>query len=413
MVAFTREILPNGLRVLVHEDYTTPLAAVNVAYNVGSRDEHPEKTGFAHLFEHLMFAGSRNVTDYDEALQRAGGDNNAYTTNDYTTFYASLPAQNIETALWLESDRMLALNVHQKSLDIQRRVVVEEFKETCLNEPYGDVWHHLSDLMYQTHPYRWPVIGLTPEHIERATLKDVRDFYQKWYTPANAVLSICGPIPTAEALELARKWFSDIPKGTELPARQYPAEPKQTEHRKRVIQATNAPVPAVFLAFRMPGRLDKDFYAVDIITDILAEGRSSRLYRTLLKEQQLFAQIDAYVTANNDPGLLVIEGRPAEGISPDDALNAIWGVLEDLKKTAPEVRELDKLKHRFESTVIFSELSIMNKAQNLGLFELLCDAEYMNQETALYLALRPEDIQQAAEKYLTPVNSATLIYLPG
>ena len=412
LVHFTREILSNGLRVLVHEDHTTPLAAVNIAYDVGSRDEHPDKTGFAHLFEHLMFAGSKNVEDFDDPLQRAGGDNNAYTTNDYTTFYESLPAQNIETAFWLESDRMLSLNINKKSLEIQRRVVVEEFKETCLNEPYGDAWHHLSDLMYQAHPYRWPVIGLTPEHIERATLTDVKEFYKRWYTPRNAVLSICGPVKTSEALKMAEKWFGDIPSGPELPLKNIPVEPEQTEHRTRIVRSANAPVPAVFLTFRMPGRLDPDFYAVDTITDILAEGRSSRLYRRLLKEKQLFSQIDAYVTANTDPGLLVVEGRPADGVSPEVALAAIWEELNALKTAPPELRELDKLKHRFESTIVFSELSIMNKVQNLGLFELLAGAEYMNHEVGLYLAVSPDDIQRAARNYLRPENSATLIYLP-
>jgi zinc protease len=227
MVNFTRMVLANGLRVLVHEDHTTPLVAANVAYNVGSRDEHPDKTGFAHLFEHLMFAGSKHAADFDEPLQRAGGENNAFTTNDYTTFYEVLPAANLETALWLESDRMLSLNISQKALNVQRRVVVEEFKETCLNEPYGDSWHHLSELMFQVHPYRWPVIGLRPEHIEQATLRDVRDFYQQWYTPNNAVLSIAGAIKTADALRLAEKWFGAIPAGPTLLRNFPPSHPRR------------------------------------------------------------------------------------------------------------------------------------------------------------------------------------------
>jgi zinc protease len=412
LVQFKREILSNGLKVLVHEDYSTPLAAVNVAFDVGSRDEDPEKTGFAHLFEHLMFAGSKNVKDFDEPLQNAGGDNNAYTTNDYTTFYESIPAQNIETALWLESDRMLDLNINKKSLEVQRRVVVEEFKETCLNEPYGDMWHHLSELMYQQHPYRWPVIGLVPEHIERATLDDVRAFYERWYHPANAVLSICGPIKSDEAFRLAEKWFADIPGGPGGFQRQLVQEPPQTEHRTKIVHSPQVPVPAVFIAFRMPGRLDPAFYPTDTITDVLAEGRSARLFRHLLKEKQLFSQIDAYVTANTDPGLLVIEGRPSEGVSPETAIDAIWAELEALKTETLPLRELDKIKHRFESTIVFSELSIMNKAQNLGLFELLNGAEHMNNEVGLYMAITPDDIQRAARRFLTKENSATLIYLP-
>ena len=413
MVHFKREILPNGLRVLVHEDFSTPLVAVNLAYDVGSRDERPDKTGFAHLFEHLMFAGSKNIKDFDEPLQHAGGDNNAFTTNDYTTFYESLPAQHIETALWLESDRMLSLNINRRSLDVQRRVVVEEFKETCLNEPYGDAWHHLSELMYREHPYRWPVIGLTPEHIESATLDDVRDFYQRWYTPQNAVLSICGPVNTEEAFQLASKWFADIPSGPALQIRQYPQEPLQTEYRTKIVVAANAPVPAIFLAFRTPARLDPEFYAIDTITDILAQGRSSRLYRRLLKEKNLFSQIDAYVTGNTDEGLLVIEGRPADGVSTDEALAAIWAELDLLINEAVEERELLKLQHHFESTIVFSEISIMNKAQNLGLFELLKEAEFMNNEVAIYMAITPDDIQRAARNCFRKENAAGLIYLPA
>lgn len=410
MIDITRTILDNGLRVLVHEDKNTPMVAVNLLYNVGSRDEHADKTGFAHLFEHLMFAGSKHVKDFDDPLQRAGGENNAYTTNDYTTFYEGLPAANIETALWLESDRMLALKINQKSLDIQRKVVVEEFKETCLNEPYGDAWHHLSELMYDVHPYRWPVIGLTPEHIEQATLSDVREFYQRWYTPQNAVLSICGNIEGAEAMRLADKWFGNIPCGSAPPIRQYPLETTFAAPRMKVVQNSNVPVPAVFLAFRMPARMDPEFYPVDLLTDVLAQGHSSRLYRRLLREQRLFSQIDAYVTANFDPGLLVIEGRPAEGVSTETALAAIWAELEQLKSDPIETRELSKIKHRFESTVVYSELNVMNKAQNIGLYEILKNAEYINEEVQVYLNMQPADLHRAAGKLFVPENAATLIY---
>ncbi len=410
MVAFTRNILPNGLRVLVHEDHTTPLVAANVAYNVGSRDEHPDKTGFAHLFEHLMFAGSKNAPDFDEPLQRAGGENNAFTTNDYTTFYEVLPTANLETALWLESDRMLSLNISQKALNVQRRVVVEEFKETCLNEPYGDSWHHLSELMFEVHPYRWPVIGLKPEHIEQATLDDVRSFYQQWYTPNNAVLSIAGAVKTDDVLQLAEKWFGAIPAGPAL-KRELPAEPSQVAARRKTITA-QVPVPAVYLAFRMPARLHPDFYPVDLLSDVLAQGPSSRLYRRLLREQRLFSTIDAYVTGNTDPGLLVIEGRPAEGVSSDEALAAIWDQLEDLKREAVPARELQKIQRRFESSIVFSETSAVNKAQNLGFYELLHSAELMNQEVQTYLNVAPEALQRVARQTFVPENSAALVYEP-
>jgi zinc protease len=410
MTHFIRRTLANGLRVLVHEDHSTPLVAVNVSYYVGSRDESPEKTGFAHLFEHLMFAGSKNAPDFDEPLQRAGGENNAFTTNDYTTFYEIVPAENLETALWLESDRMLALNIQKKSLEVQRKVVVEEFKETCLNEPYGDSWHHLSELMYRQHPYRWPVIGLAPEHVENATLDDVRHFYKTWYTPTNAVLSIAGKVQAEDALALAEKWFGNIP-AAPPPPRQLPAEPIQTAPAHKTVTA-NVPVPAVYLAFRTPARLEKDFYGVDLLSDVLALGPSSRLYRRLLRERQLFSTIDAYVTANIDPGLLVIEGRPAEGVRTEDALAAIWAELELLKQEAIDERELKKIQHRFESTLVFSETSVLNKAQNLAFYELLDRAELMNEETETYLAITPAEMRQTAQHLFRPENSATLVYLP-
>lgn len=411
MVQFTRTILSNGLRVLVHEDRTTPLVAVNMTYFVGSRDENAEKTGFAHLFEHLMFAGSKNVPDFDEPLQHAGGENNAFTTNDYTTFYEILPAENLETALWLESDRMLALNISKKSLDVQRKVVVEEFKETCLNEPYGDSWHHLSELMYQKHPYRWPVIGLIPEHVENATIDDVRSFYKSWYTPSNAVLSIAGNINADEVAALAEKWFGNIPAG-EKPVRHIPVEPVQEAPAWREVMA-NVPVPAIFIAFRTPARLHPDFYPVDLLSDVLAQGHSSRLYRRLLKERQLFSQIDAYITANLDPGLLVVEGRPAAGVSVSDAISAVWEELELLKKEMIETRELQKIQHRFESTVVFSETSALNKAQNLAFYELLDRAELMNDEVDIYLKVTPEDLHRCANELFRQDNSATLVYVPG
>lgn len=412
MVNFVRQTLPNGLRILVHEDVSTPLVAVNITYYVGSRDEQTEKTGFAHLFEHLMFAGSKNVPDFDDPLQRAGGENNAYTTNDYTTFYEILPAENLETALWLESDRMLALNISKRALDVQRKVVVEEFKETCLNEPYGDAWHHLSELMYREHPYRWPVIGLTPEHVEKAELEDVRLFFKNWYTPNNAVLTIAGNVRMEEAFQLAEKWFGAIPQGPAAHRELVPEPPQDAPHRREV-RSANVPVPAVYLAFRTPARLHLDFYPVDLLSDVLAQGHSSRLYRRLLKERNLFSQIDAYITANIDPGLLVIEGRPAEGVTPDAALAAIWEELELLKKDLIDHRELEKIQHRFESTVVFSETSVLNKAQNLAFYEILDRAELMNEEVDIYLSVTPADLHRAANDIFQERNSATLIYVPA
>lgn len=410
MIDFHRFVLPNGLRLIVNEDHSTPLVGVSLLYDVGSRDEHPERTGFAHLFEHLMFAGSKNAPDFDDPLQRAGGENNATTSTDQTNFYEVLPAENLETVLWLESDRMLALNISKKSFDVQRKVVVEEFKETCLNEPYGDYWHHLSDMAYQVHPYRWPVIGLVPEHIENATLGEVRDFYKKWYTPNNAIIAISGNVKSADALALVEKWFGEIP-ASPIPPRQLPAEPPHRTAQRRVVQA-DVPVPAIYLSFPTAARTHPDFYPADLLTDVLANGQSSRLYQRLLKERKIFSQIDAYLTATLDPGLLIIEGKPADGVSPDDALAAVWEELELLKREKIDLRELLKIQRRLESSTVFSELNVLNKCQSLTFYESLGDAQLVNTEIGIYLAATPEDLQRAANDIFQPEQSATLIYLP-
>lgn len=411
MVTFTRTKLANGLRVLVHEDFSTPMVAVNVLYDVGSRDENPEKTGFAHLFEHLMFAGSKHAPDFDTPLQHAGGENNAYTTNDYTTFYEILPKENLETALWLESDRMAALQISKRTFEVQRRVVLEEFKETCLNEPYGDMWHHLSAMMYAEHPYRWPVIGLKPEHLEVATVADVRHFYQQWYGPTNAVLCIAGNVKSETAVALTEKWFADIP-ARPAPVRQLPVEPLLTGPVFREVTA-DVPATAIYVAFRTPARLDPDFYAVDLLSDVLAQGHSSRLYRRLLKEQRLFSSIDAYITASTDPGLFVVEGKPTEGVSVETALAAIWGELEALQQTLLPLEELQKIQHRFESTVVFSELSVLSKAQHLAFYEALDRAELLNEEVNYYERVTPSDLQQAAQTLFRRDHSGTLVYRPN
>ncbi|MDX2133383.1 MAG: pitrilysin family protein [Saprospiraceae bacterium] len=410
MLTFERRTLDNGMRVVVNEDPITPLVAVNVLYEVGSRDESPDRTGFAHLFEHLMFTGSRSAPDFDDPLQRAGGENNAYTTNDYTTFYEFLPADNLETALWLESDRMMALKIAKKSFLTQRKVVLEEFKETCLNEPYGDSWHHLSDMMYKVHPYRWPVIGFNMDHLKAATHEEVRAFYEQWYRPNNAVLAIAGRVKADEAFRLADKWFGGIPAGPTV-QRHLPAEPAQTQVRRKVVTA-DVPLPLVFLAFRMPARLEPDFYACDLLADLLSEGPSSRLYRHLLKEQQLFSSIDAYVTGNHDPGLFIIEGRPSAGISPEKALEAIWSELDALCEQPVAERELEKVKHRYESTVVYAETSVLNNVQHLAYYESLCGAEWLNAEVNVYLNMQADTLHQAARKLFSRNLSGELIYLP-
>ena len=409
MVLFDRFTLPNGLKVLVHEDPTTPMAVVNILYDVGARDEDPGKTGFAHLFEHLMFGGSVNIPSYDEPLQRVGGENNAFTSNDITNYYITLPAVNLETAFWLESDRMLSLAFSEKSLDVQRNVVSEEFKQRYLNQPYGDVWLKLRPLAYKKHPYQWATIGKVLQHIEDATIDDVRDFFKKHYNPANAILVVGGSVKTEQVRMLAEKWFGNIP-GLQKLSRDLDAEPEQTEERKMTVQA-DVPLNAVYKVFHMPSRNDENYFAVDLISDILSRGNSSRLFRNLLKEKKLFSEINAYLTGSLDAGLFVIEGKPLPGISMEDAEASIWEELDNLKKFLVPVDELTKVKNKIESTMVFSEMSLLDKAMNLAFFELLGDAGRLNSETQKYLEVTAEQIQQQANHIFKHTNSSTLYYL--
>ena len=408
MIAYQKFTLENGLRVVVHEDHTTPMVAVNILYDVGSRDESPEKTGFAHLFEHLMFGGSANVPEFDEPIQNAGGENNAFTNSDITNFYNILPAQNVETAFWLESDRMLSLNFDNQVLETQRKVVVEEFKETCLNQPYGDVWHHLSDMVYKTHPYRWPTIGKVPKHVEDASMDDVRDFYYKYYRPNNAILTVAGDVKADEILALAEKWFANIPEG-DIPKRKLPKENQQEAARLTKVQS-DVPLDAIYLAFPMPDRLHPDYYDVDLLSDILCNGRSSRLYQRLLKKQQLFSQIDCYISGSIDPGVLIVEGKPAEGISLEQAEAAIWKELDLLVEDGVGEKELQKVQNRVESTLVFSEASILNKAINLSFFEALRNIDRINEEAELYQKVQIEDVERMAKEILQRDRCSTLKY---
>lgn len=408
MIEYERYVLKNGLRVLIHEDKSTPMVAVNVLYDIGSKDENPEKTGFAHLFEHLMFGGSANIPDFDDPIQLAGGENNAFTNNDMTNFYDVLPAENLEVALWLESDRMLSLNFDEKVLETQRKVVVEEFKETCLNEPYGDVWHHISELAYKQHPYRWPTIGLEPKHVEDAKLEDVKEFFFKFYRPNNAILVVAGNVKPKKALRLVEKWFEDIPAG-ESRFRQLPVEPPQQDFREKTVEG-KVPVDALYLVFHTCSRTHPDFYAVDLLSDVLASGPSSRLYRRLLKEKKLFSHIDCYITASNDPGLLIVEGKPTDGVSMKDAEKAIWEELELLISEPISQSELEKIVNKSESSLVFSEVSVLNKAINLAFFELVGDASIINRETSLYQQVTVEEMHRVAQDVFRRKNCSKLIY---
>ena len=409
MVSFERFTLANGLKVLVHEDPTTPMAVVNILYDVGARDENPDQTGFAHLFEHLMFGGSVNIPSYDEPLQRVGGENNAFTSNDITNYYITLPAVNLETAFWLESDRMLSLAFSEKSLEVQRNVVSEEFKQRYLNQPYGDVWLKLRPLAYKQHPYKWATIGKSLDHIENAKIADVKAFFTKHYNPANAIMVVGGDVKLEEVKRLSEKWFGNIP-AIEKSERNLPAEELQSEERKETVKA-NVPSDALYKVFHMPARKDQAYYAADLISDILSRGNSSRLFRNLLKDQKLFSEINAYLTGSLDAGLFVVEGKPLPGISMETAEAAIWVELERIKNENIPEQELTKVKNKMESTMIFSEMSLLDKAMNLAYFELLGNADLLNSETEKYLNVGSKEIREQAQHIFRKENSSTLYYL--
>jgi predicted Zn-dependent peptidase len=408
MIQFEKFSLNNGLRVLVHEDSSTPMAVIDVMYDVGARDEDPGKTGFAHLFEHLMFGGSIHIPSYDEPLQVAGGENNAYTTNDLTNYYCQVPAENIETAFWLESDRMLSLAFSKKSLEVQRKVVMEEFKEHYLNKPYGDVWFKLRELAYTTHPYRWQTIGKELSHIENATIDDVKNFFSKHYRPVNAILVVAGNVKTEQVKQLAEKWFGNIPAGEKY-NRNLPAEPKQTAPRNLKVKA-KVPLDALYKCWHMDARLDDGYYATELITDILSGGGSSRLYQSLVKEQQLFSNIECYQFGTTDAGLVVIEGKLVKGVKMEDADKAVEVELEKMKTILVDEKELQKVKNKTEAALAFEDMSVMNRANSLATYELLGNANLMNEELDKYHAVTAENIRAYSKQIFDINNSNTLYY---
>lgn len=407
MINFEKSELKNGLKVIVHSDLTTPLVAVNVLYKVGARNENPERTGFAHLFEHLMFGGSVNIPSFDEPLQLAGGENNAFTTNDITNYHETLPAGNIETALWLESDRMLELSFNPKSLETQRNVVIEEYRQRYLNQPYGDIWLHLRPLAYKVHPYRWATIGADEAHITGATMDMVKEFFYKWYNPSNAILSVAGNISPGEVFKLAGKWFGDIPR-RETGNFNLTPEPVQTETRRLMLER-NVPADVIVVAFQMPERMHKDYKTIDIISDLSGGGKSSRLFRSLVMEKKIFSEIESYITGNIDKGLLVVEGRLIPGFSFSEAENEIFSVIEDLRLTISET-ELDKVKNKAETTTVFGYTDILNKASGLAYFEMLGDAGMINTELEEYRKITAGDIKYCIGNYLRITNANIIHY---
>ena len=408
MIQFDKFILSNGLRVLVHEDKSTPMAVVNVIYDVGARDESPDKTGFAHLFEHLMFGGSINIPNYDEPLQVAGGENNAFTTNDLTNYYCQLPVENIETAFWLESDRMLSLAFSEKSLAVQRKVVCEEFKEHYINKPYGDTWHKIRELAYTTHPYRWMTIGKELKHVEDATLQDVKDFFSKHYTPANAILIVAGNVTTDAVKVLAEKWFGPIATGNKY-ERNLPQEPKQKAPRTMEVKA-NVPLDALYKCWHIASRLDERYYATELISEILSGGGSSRLFQALVKEKKLFSNIECHHTGSTDAGLMAIEGKLVKGVSMKDAEAAVIEEINKLQQDGISEKELQKVKNKTESMLAFEDMSVMSRATNLAMYELLGDADLINKELGMYQAVTAEEIKAESRLIFDENNCNTLYY---
>lgn len=408
MIHFERTKLANGLTVIVHQDKTTPMVAVDVCYNVGSRDEHPDRTGFAHLFEHLMFGGSKHIPSYDEPLQKAGGDNNAFTSNDLTNYYLTLPKNNIETGFWLESDRMLELAFSKQSLEVQRNVVIEEFKQRQLNQPYGDAWPLLRQLAYKVHPYQWPTIGREISHIEKATMPQVKDFFFTHYAPDNAVLVVTGDVDPDQIFSLAEKWFGSIPNRAVKP-RNIPQEPIQTELREQTVER-DVPSDTIYMAYHMTDRLAPMYYATDLVSDVLSNGNSSRMYQKLVQKEKIFTELDAYLSGDYEPGLFVVSGKPSNGISLETARKAIEQELDYMKQEPVLEYELEKVKNKLEANIVYGEMNYLTKAMNLATNEILQDAGLINSQINSYRSVTPEHILQVSQQIFRPENCSVLYY---
>jgi predicted Zn-dependent peptidase len=408
MINFERFELSNGLRVLVHQDKSTPIVAFNLLYDVGARDEDPNRTGFAHLFEHLMFGGSIHIADYDEVVENAGGQNNAFTSNDITNYYITLPKENIEHAFRLESDRMLSLAFTPKSLEVQRQVVIEEFKQNYLNQPYGDIHLLLRPLAYKKHPYQWPTIGKEISHIEEASMEDVKSFFYKHYAPNNAILVVAGDVNIDQITSLSEKWFGPIPKRNTV-KRNLPKEPRQNEARTLKVER-DVPVNVIYKAYHMCSRVHEDFFATDLISDILSRGNSSRLYKNLVKEQKLFSDIDAFVGGELDESLFYFAGKLNPGVTMEDADAGIQSEIDKLCGTLVHENELQKVKNKAIAAHKFSELNVLNKAINLATSELIGDAHLANKQIEFYEAVTAHKIKSVAEEIFRVSNSNTLYY---
>ncbi|MBQ8544383.1 MAG: insulinase family protein [Alistipes sp.] len=409
MIKYEQTQLSNGLTVIANRDTASRMAAVNILYKVGARDENPNRTGLAHLFEHLMFRGTHLIPDFDTPVQMACGENNAFTNNDYTDFYITLPCDNIETALWLESDRMTGLNLSAEACEIEKRVVIEEFRQRYLNQPYGDLNMLLREMVYTTHPYRWATIGISPDHIAEASIEEIHNFYHRFYHPSNAILSISGDIAAERVFEMAEKWFGGIKPNLDFRPAALPTEPKQTTARRLEVER-DVPATTIVIAFHMGNRLSKDFYLGDITSDLLAGGDSARLYEHLIKGKSLFASVNAYISGDVDEGMFVFTGQLLPTTTEQDAEAALWEEIRQLQSGEISDYELEKVKNKFEANTLFGELNVMNKAMNLGYYSMIGDLPLINREIAIYRSLTKEQIADFSHHTFTQENSSTLIY---
>ncbi|MFT6996446.1 MAG: zinc protease [Cryomorphaceae bacterium] len=398
MIEYERFVLENGLTLIVHKDKNTPIVSVNTLYKVGARDESPDKTGFAHLFEHLMFSGTKNVADFDTPLQRAGGTNNAFTNNDFTNYYVTLPKENLDTALWLESDRMLDLGFSKEGLEVQRKVVIEEFTQRYLNQPYGDLWLTLRPMAYKTHPYKWATIGKSIAHIEEATMDDVRSFYNRYYSPSNAILTVAGNVDPEYILDRVNHWYGDIPSGNGIVSN-YPIEANKKDDECEVL-TRDVPQRALYMAWLMSARQDEDYYKFDLLSDVLGNGKSSRLHQKLVIEKETFTQVGAYIMGSIDRGLLVVSGMLSEGVDHNDARQAILDQIAELAAEPPTERELTKVKNKVLAQKALSETGALSKAMNLSYYEMLGDASAINSFQNNYLSVTAENVQAMAKKLI-------------
>lgn len=414
MIDYRKYILSNGLTVLTHEAWDTPLATVNVLYNVGARDEDPHRTGFAHLFEHLMFGGTERVPDFDAVVSSLGGDNNAFTNNDYTNYYITIPVEGLSTALMLEADRMASLALNAKALEVQQRVVTEEYNQRYMNQPYGDMWLNMRPLCYKRHPYRWATIGADIRHVSEATLEDVQAFHERYYRADNAILTVAAPMRHEEMIAAVEKeWGAGCVSAgcrrSMASERNYLQEEEQKEARRLVIRR-EVPSRAVYLAWPMCDHWGRDFRACDLVSDVLCTGSSSRIYNNVVRPGQLVSEADAYISGEAGPGLMVLSAKILPDVDVDEVADALRQEAYLLSEKGLTKNELEKVQNRYESTFVYSQYKAADRAMALCHYTWLGDTELVNREPEEYRKVTAEDVQRAASAVFRPEHENMLVY---